>query len=99
MPAGFVFPNRDTEFWRPIALDPAKASRGGHYLGVIARLKSGIPVERANAEMKTIAERLAKQYPASNRDESAMAIVMRDLVVGPIRPMLLTLTMMVISSG
>jgi putative ABC transport system permease protein len=91
MPAGFGFPNRDTEFWRPIALDPAKASRGGHYLGVIARLKSGIAVEHANAEMKTIAERLAKQYPASNRDESAMAIVMRDLIVGPIRPMLLTL--------
>ena len=91
MPAGFYFPDRDAEFWRPIALDAAKPSRGGHYLGVIARLKDGVSVDQANAEMKTIAERLAKQYPNTNRDESAAVIVLRDLIVGPIRPMLMTL--------
>jgi putative ABC transport system permease protein len=91
MPAGFYFPNREVEFWRPIALNPAKASRGGHFLGVIGRLKPGASVQHANAEMKTMAERLGQQFPATNRDESAMAIVLRDLVIGPIRPMLLTL--------
>jgi putative ABC transport system permease protein len=91
MPAGFYFSNREAEFWRPVALDPNKASRGAHFLLVIGRLKQGISVQQANAEMKTIAERLGKQYPATNRDESAMAIMLRDLSVGPIRPMLFTL--------
>ena len=91
MPSGFYFPSRETEFWRPIALDPAKASRGGHFLGVIARLKPGVSVQQAEAEMKTIAERLARQYPDTNRDESAEAIALHDLIVGPIRPMLFTL--------
>jgi putative ABC transport system permease protein len=91
MPAGFYFPNREAEFWRPIALNPVKAPRGAHFLGVIGRLRPGITVQQANAEMKTIAERLGKQYPATNRDESAMAVELRDLIIGPIRPMLFTL--------
>jgi putative ABC transport system permease protein len=91
MPAGFYFPSRETEFWRPIALDPPKATRGGHFLAVIARVKSGVSLEQASAEMKTIAERLAKQYPKTNRDESAMTTRLHDLIVGPIRPMLFTL--------
>ena len=91
MPAGFYFPSRVAEFWRPIALDPANASRGGHFLGVVARLKDGVSPEQARTEMKGIAERLALQYPNNSRDESADAIPMYDLIVGPIRPVLLTL--------
>ena len=91
MPAGFHFPNRTTEFWRPIALNPANATRGGHFLGVIARLKAGVGVDQANAEMRRIAEQLARQYPNNSRDESAEVIRMQDLIIGPIKPMLLTL--------
>jgi putative ABC transport system permease protein len=91
MPEGFYFPTRDTEFWRPVALNPAKASRGGHFLGVIARLKPGVSVPQAGAEMKAIAERLALQYPEASRNESAETILLHNLIVGPIRPMLLTL--------
>lgn len=91
MPAGFFFPSRDGEFWRPIGLNPVGATRGGHYLGVIARLKPGVSREQADAEMKTIAQRLAEQYPNNSRDESAEVIGMHELIVGPVRPMLLTL--------
>jgi putative ABC transport system permease protein len=91
MPAGFYFAGRTTEFWRPIALDPAKASRGGHYVTVVARLKPGISVQQADTEMKGLATRLAKQYPNTNADESADTVALQDLIVGPIRPMLLTL--------
>jgi putative ABC transport system permease protein len=90
MPPDFYFPNRDTEFWRPLAL-PADATRGGHYLGVIARLKPGIPVDHAGTEMQGIAARLATEYPNTNRDESAEVTGLRDTIVGPVRPMLLTL--------
>ena len=91
MPPGFYFPNREAEFWRPLGLDPGKATRGGHFLGVIARLKPGVRVQQAGAEMKMIAERLAKQYPQNSRDESAETIEVRELIVGPVRPILLTL--------
>jgi len=91
MPASFYFPNRNTEFWRPIAFDSAKATRGGHFIGVIARLKPGISEQQAGLEMKTIAARLAQQYPESSAGESAEVIALQDMIVGPIRPMLLTL--------
>jgi putative ABC transport system permease protein len=91
MPEGFYFPDRETEYWRPIALNPAKPFRGAHFLDVIARLKPGVSVEQAGAAMKVITERLAKQYPEASRDESAETILMHNYVVGPIRPMLMTL--------
>jgi putative ABC transport system permease protein len=90
MPASFLFP-RDAEFWRPIALNPAKASRGGHFLAVIARTKPGISIKQAEAEMKTIAERLAIQYPDASANESAEVVALREQVVSGIRPALLTL--------
>ena len=91
MPATFFFPNRTTEFWRPIALNPANATRGGHFLGVIARLKPGVEIAAAGVEMKSIAERLAVQYPNFSAGESAEVVSMHELVVGTIRPALLTL--------
>jgi putative ABC transport system permease protein len=91
MPAGFYFPSRVPEFWRPIALNPANASRGGHFLGVVARLKSGVTLERAGVEMKAIAERLAVQYPDSSANESAKVVLLQEQIVGAIRPALVTL--------
>jgi putative ABC transport system permease protein len=87
----FYFPNRSTEFWRPIALPATGAGRGRHYLGTIARLKPGVSLEQASAEMRTIATQLAQEYPNTNRDESAEVIRMHELIAGPVRPMLLTL--------
>ena len=91
MPAGFYFAGRTTEFWRPIALDATNASRGAHFLAVVARLKRGISLQQADSEMRGIATQLAKQYPDTNADESADTVLLHDLIVGPIRPMLLTL--------
>jgi putative ABC transport system permease protein len=90
MPAGFAFPST-AELWFPFAMDTAKAPRGGHYLGVIGRIKPGVAHERAEAEMKAIAERLALQYPEQNAGESAMVVPLHEQVVGRVRPALLTL--------
>jgi putative ABC transport system permease protein len=91
MPQGFYFASRTTEFWQPVALNPANASRGGHFLAVIARTKPGVSTDRAGAEMKAIAERLAKEYPKNSANESAGIALLREQVVGRIRPALLTL--------
>jgi putative ABC transport system permease protein len=90
MPAGFSFVG-ESEFWRPLALNPANASRGGHFLGVIARLKPGVTVQQAGAEMQTISQRLALQYPAQSANESAEVIGLHENAVENVRPALLTL--------
>jgi len=91
MPPGFYFPTREAEYWTPMAFNPAKAPRGGHFLGVVARLKPDMGLQPAEAEMKTIAERLAKQYPESSANESAEVIPMHEQITGDVRPALLTL--------
>jgi putative ABC transport system permease protein len=71
MAADFAFPGR-VDLWTPIgqmANDPAYQSRGNHpgLMGV-ARLKSGVTLERARTEMDGIAARLEQQYPDSNKN-------------------------------
>ena len=90
MPPDFYFPNREVEYWRPIAL-PAEPTRGGHYLGVVGRLKPGVTPAQASIEMKSISERLALEYPDNSANETAEVISLHDQIVGPIRPMLITL--------
>jgi len=91
MPAGFYFPSREAEYWTPIALNPSANNRGGHFLGVIARLKDGVSARMAAAEMETIAKRLAQQFPETNANESAEVIPLHENLVRNIRPALLTL--------
>jgi putative ABC transport system permease protein len=91
MPAAFYYPNRTAEFWRPIAINPANASRGGHFLGAVARLKPGVTIARADAEMRGISERLALQYPNNSAGETAEVVALHEQIVGAIRPALLTL--------
>src|SRR5580658_1268768 len=54
------------EFWWPHA-DDLKADRRSDFLRVFARLKHGISLAQARAEMSTVAARLADQYPDMNR--------------------------------
>lgn len=91
MPADFYYPTRTTDFWRPIAINPANATRGGHFLGVVARVKADTSVEQAGTEMKMIAERLAQQYPANSANETADVVPLLEQIVGTIRPALMTL--------
>lgn len=69
MPAGFQFPGT-RDLWVPLVLDPAKepwrADRTNRNLWVFGRLKTGITVEQASAEMGVLATRLEKLYPQSN---------------------------------
>jgi putative ABC transport system permease protein len=88
-PAGFAFP-RDAEYWTPLTFD-GNPSRGGHFLAVLARLKPGVTLQQASAEMKTIAERLATQYPTTSAKESAEVIPLLEQTVGGVRQPLLAL--------
>jgi len=94
MPAGWKFPvNSETDYVMPI--EPLVASnvpqRGSHFLRLIGRLKPGLAVKQAEAEMKPIAARLAQQYPGTNKDRSVGLVPLLDDVVGDVRPALLIL--------
>jgi putative ABC transport system permease protein len=75
--------------WAPLALGDRLSSRGGNSLRVFARLKSGIALEQAQAEIAGIADRLEQQYPGTNRNVQVVSL--REKVVGNIRPALLVL--------
>src|SRR5215204_3164024 len=67
MPRGFFFPLHETELWVPWAMEPEQVSgRGDHYLRLIARLKPETTLEKANAEVQSIAQRLSTEYPRTN---------------------------------
>jgi len=66
MPPRFSAPD-ESDIWFPAnTIFPETASRSAHNYQVLARLKPGVTVEQANAEMTTIGNRLEKAYPSSN---------------------------------
>jgi putative ABC transport system permease protein len=86
-PPALKFP-RQSELWVPLALDFSKSSRGAHYLSVVGRLKPGVSLERAQADLSAIARRLELQYPAQNTDWGVVLTRLRDVMVRDIRPAL-----------
>src|SRR5205814_6114007 len=56
-----------------------------------ARLKPGLTLLQAQAEMSTIAQRLEQQYPTANQDTGVALVPLHEEMVGGIRPMLLML--------
>jgi putative ABC transport system permease protein len=92
MPRSFQFPTQRDQLWVPIAFPADEASqRGSHYLEVIARLKPGVTLQKARAEMSTIAARLEKQYPDANTRVGIVLTPLHEEVVGNIKPALLIL--------
>ncbi|HMF10052.1 MAG TPA: ABC transporter permease, partial [Thermoanaerobaculia bacterium] len=92
MPPSFVFPQAWAQAWIPLKFPPNVASqRGAHYIRVLARLRPGVTAAAAEGEMKAIAGRLAQAYPDKNAGWTASVRVLRDELVGPVRPGLLVL--------
>lgn len=87
LPREFSFPPAEpADFW---AILKPSTCRGCHGLFGVARLKNGIDFETAFADIKTVAQNLAKQYPKTNRDQWAYMLPLTEVVVGDIRPTLL----------
>ncbi|HET7219158.1 MAG TPA: ABC transporter permease, partial [Vicinamibacterales bacterium] len=93
LPPSFQFaPRGSPELWTP--LQPSggcETRRSCHNLTGVARLKNGVTIEAARAEMDAIAARLQAQYPGSNRDQGAVVLPLSDIIVGDLRPVLFLL--------
>jgi predicted permease len=82
LPPGFRFPD-NTDIWVS-EVGPA-GHRGGQNFLSVGRLKTGVPLEQAQAEMTAIAWRLEQQFPETNRGQSVAVTRLRDDMVGDVR--------------
>jgi len=90
-PPQFRLPGSQSELWFPYTADPkdfAPDNRGIRLLNVVARLKPGISREQAQGELRSIADRLAREYPDSNAGFSVDLTPLREQLIGDVRPTL-----------
>jgi putative ABC transport system permease protein len=78
MPDDFAFP-REVEVWRPFELTTAqRADMGSFFLGAMARLKPGVSMEEAQAELDRFGADLESAYPASRANRGFFVAGLQD---------------------
>lgn len=101
LPRDFSFVSKASDFqsrnhfdlWTPLALPspPEPWQRATHPLAVFARLKPGVPLQQAQADLNRVAANLQRLYPADNKEIGITAVSMSEHVVANVRTALLTL--------
>ncbi len=94
MPARFQFLQKDVVLWVPMALGPEdRVDRGSHYLTVLGRLKDGVTFQQAQADVKNVMGRIARDYPDSAGQLGAYVVSLREEVAGAVRrPLIILIT-------
>jgi predicted permease len=82
MPAGSAFDRALNQLWRPLAFRSSERTRNFHWLGVVARLKPDVTIERARKEMDAIGARIASDFPDSNKSWGVSLVRFMDVVIG-----------------
>jgi len=90
MPRGFAYPE-NVELWVPGSFDPNSDPRDNRYLEAVARLRPGVTVRQAQAELDAISTRLEAAYPPTNTGWRVRAVPLTDYIVGDARRTLLLL--------
>jgi putative ABC transport system permease protein len=90
MPPRFHFPD-DVDVWQRLQWDFHQHSRQAHFLESIARLAPGVDLAQARARVRTLGERLEKDFAASNRAWSVRLIPLVEEQLGYYRPALIVL--------
>ena len=92
MPPWFEFPTRDVDVWLPLRFTPEDlADRANVYLRVVARLRPGVTIAQARADLNVVAAGLARAFPEANDKTGATVVALRDEVTRQSRTMLLAL--------
>jgi putative ABC transport system permease protein len=82
----------DVSLWRPLAPDDRQTGgRASRNLRVVGRLKGGVTIEQAQAELDGLTRQLARTYPESNAGVGVHLVSLRDQVTRGVRPSLLLL--------
>jgi putative ABC transport system permease protein len=91
MPPGFSFLDKSVDVWLPIGFTAQSRTPRGRSLAVVARLKPGVTIEQAQADMVRVAAELTRMFPAFNTGWTAQVLPMREQLTGDARPALLVL--------
>jgi len=92
MPRDFHFPNWNGDLWVPLAIDRHdKSELQGRWLTTVARLKPGVSLPQAQADLEAVARGIAQERPDMNKDWSAEAVPFLPDVTGSVRLPLLVL--------
>src|SRR5271157_351859 len=92
LPAGFSVLDATVDVWIPMGLDPHDVHAAGlRFLTVIARLKPGVEIGRAQTEMEVIGSRLEQANPALDRGWRPSLFPLREELVGNVQQALLVL--------
>ena len=82
----------EVQVWTPLRWGPTDiAERANHNYRAVAKLKPGVPLARAQADLDAISLRLEQQYPAENKDWGALVVPLQEDLVGDARLALLVL--------
>jgi len=92
-PAGFQFLSKEVSLWVPAAFSPQElANRGSHYLTVVARMKPGVTLREARADVAAITQRINRDQPTWHGFElGSVVISLREQLAGDVRPALIVL--------
>jgi len=77
LPAGFTFPDKE-ELWTPMIYKHDPSARGNHYLAGYARLRDGVSLDEARAEVAALGARLALAHPTTNEGKGFALRLVRD---------------------
>jgi putative ABC transport system permease protein len=92
LPRDFHFPNWEADLWLPMAIDRTdRRALEGRYLTTIARLKPGVSLPQAEADLESVAHQISLERPAMNKGWSAEAVLFLPDVTGNVRLPLLVL--------
>src|SRR5262249_2482200 len=83
LPARGAFDRAFNQLWRPLAFQPSNMTRNFHWMVSFARLKKGVTLEQARANMTAIGKRIEKAYPDSNKDWGVVVERYADTLIQP----------------
>jgi putative ABC transport system permease protein len=84
MPKSFMFPDRDVDIWLPVAVDPRIPPRQSTWYFGVGRLKAGVSLEQARADVARIQSQLATTYPETDRGISPSIVSLREATLGDV---------------
>lgn len=84
-------PLERSQFWIPQRVSDPNQMRGAHFLTTVARLRPGVSTEMAESHLHTIAVRLAREFPSSERGWDVRVLPLQSHATAKVRPTLLLL--------
>lgn len=91
MPAGFAYPNGDTDIWTSLQVNPAEEARDNRSFESIGRLKPGASLEQAQTQLSAINAQLAQEFQETNKGWDVHLYSLQERLVREVRPSLLAL--------